>query len=964
MRHALPILGIVLLAGCDRNGGNGFRPLPGETVLPVAVAGEDQEVLAGAEVTLNGTKSYDPANPPTQALASLRWSQVSGPAVTLSDPTAPAPTFTAPSSPATLRFELTVTGVNGTDADTVDVVVKAMRVTSPEPEPWFVGYGRGEAGPSDEAAVTATVLGGTPPYTFEWTGLEAWFVPTTPTTETVASPSHTLKGKTPRLTDFQNFPDRAEVAILEKTTQGRLQLKVKVTDSSVPPLTDEELINFSAGPFSDAVANENAAIGEPVFLNGGATNSGGTITAWSWSMNAAPVGSTASFRKPDKSPLGADTGQRFVYFVPDKVGEYRILVTQSSAGTPQVKVITVIAGRYVGVGGLTGKTPDLFRGECAACHGGQLPWLADFAGPWKETGHARMFERLLDPADPLYAPAQAKERWVDLFNFLSSYSIDSRTVGWSRLNPPGSPQASGGWAHQAETEGYVFKDSTWAELVRKHPKTAGLSNVQCESCHGPGSEHAGDSQFIRKSYDASVCGRCHSRKQDTWEASAHGLPPLASPAASATGNASCNNCHTAQGYIVDLRAQEGADPHDVLFAFSSAHRPVLPPEERRGVTCQACHEPHKKTANRPASSHDPQLRAYGNVRFRNGAVVQAGEAAVCFTCHQSRTDTSNRNGDMDARRAPHDSTAAEMLTARNAFEFPGWTYASSPHGIASRFVTPSRGENRQCLACHMDAEPARNTPGYGALGGHTFNMKQGTGSLVAGDAIHGAATTDPSAKTLRVASASTGPSFLRRVFPGDAVLLDGVPNTVVSVDGARQVTLAAPPPASVTTWTITSTVKYNTASCTQCHAVGTTFEVSARGDYDGDGVTETVQAEIAGLRAALRAAIEAEISSLVGEPATLLAERGRIKYRKTATGAIRTFPGPAVSQSDNPDFYPWANVVEKDRWNAVYGAAYNYFFETNDRSLGIHNTGYAVNLLQSSYRAVTGTAIGSPYAPF
>jgi len=54
----------------------------------------------------------------------------------------------------------------------------------------------------------------------------------------------------------------------------------------------------------------------------------------------------------------------------------------------------------VGIGNFTGTTPDPFVGECAACHAGQLPWLADFANPWKETGHARAFERILDPANP------------------------------------------------------------------------------------------------------------------------------------------------------------------------------------------------------------------------------------------------------------------------------------------------------------------------------------------------------------------------------------------------------------------------------------------------------------------------------------------------------------------------------------------------------------------------------------
>jgi chitinase len=90
---------------------------------PVADAGDDQTALEGQFVTLNGLGSFDPDG---DALM-FAWVQTEGPAVTLSDPTAPQPTFTAPlvgPSGATLVFQLTVSdGGGGTDTDHVTVTV-------------------------------------------------------------------------------------------------------------------------------------------------------------------------------------------------------------------------------------------------------------------------------------------------------------------------------------------------------------------------------------------------------------------------------------------------------------------------------------------------------------------------------------------------------------------------------------------------------------------------------------------------------------------------------------------------------------------------------------------------------------------------------------------------------------------------------------------------------------------------
>ncbi len=96
---------------------------------PVANAGPDQKVYLNSEVTLDGRLSTDPDN---RGLT-YRWEQDFGSdrgaiaeiGVDLSDNTAVQPTFTAPKEPRVLKFNLTVTDVDGlSHTDSVKITVE------------------------------------------------------------------------------------------------------------------------------------------------------------------------------------------------------------------------------------------------------------------------------------------------------------------------------------------------------------------------------------------------------------------------------------------------------------------------------------------------------------------------------------------------------------------------------------------------------------------------------------------------------------------------------------------------------------------------------------------------------------------------------------------------------------------------------------------------------------------------
>jgi hypothetical protein len=90
----------------------------GQNPPPVAYAGANKAVLFGANVQLNGTGSLDYNGQPL----TYQWSQLSGPTVILSSPTAAQPTFTAPASNADMVFQLVVNdGQQNSIASTVTV---------------------------------------------------------------------------------------------------------------------------------------------------------------------------------------------------------------------------------------------------------------------------------------------------------------------------------------------------------------------------------------------------------------------------------------------------------------------------------------------------------------------------------------------------------------------------------------------------------------------------------------------------------------------------------------------------------------------------------------------------------------------------------------------------------------------------------------------------------------------------
>ncbi len=118
-------------------------------------------------------------------------------------------------------------------------------------------------------------------------------------------------------------------------------------------------------------------------------------------------------------------------------------------------------------------------------------------------------------------------------------------------------------------------------------------------------------------------------------------------------------------------------------------------------------------------------------------------------------------------------------------------------------------------------------------------------------------------------------------------------------------------------------------ACTSCHAGLTTLNRTARGDYDGDGVVGGVQDETQGL-------MDLVFSEILARGAVFL---GHYPYWDLS-GVVDVPAGTLQTVKD---------------------AIWNWEFVDNSGDLGVHNTSYAVGVLQLTYEKLTGSVLAGAY---
>ena len=602
----------------------------------------------------------------------------------------------------------------------------------------------------------------------------------------------------------------------------------------------------------------------------------------SWTLQSQPAASHAVL---------THTNDIVAQLLPDVEGVYVIKDNVTGA------VLTNAAESFVGVSGSSA--------SCENCHGpGNSTGFGDMVSKWQGTGHATMAKLGVNGA---------------LSSHYSESCFVCHTLGYNK-----APSASNGNFYAVEKQqGWTFPsvltNSNWAAIPTVLQNKA---NIQCESCHGPGSAHSGNVTKTSVSMDVKVCSQCHQSgsnhvRPSQWEISPH-AGAFDNVSLSRGTNPQCARCHSPVGFTAIAKAgtADGSTTNSV-------------PTGTGPLTCQTCHDPHDAFGSPQDAmglTERHQLRIVdtflmGNPYFRsnnvyvalgdaltsadlrltnsNLIVTNAGKSAACLTCHNGRQlptqvilygtntvlssktlrPTTKGVSKFYQTGNTHDSTVAEVFTGIGAADY-GQVMGNSFHTYLA-----------DCQTCHMYALRAP---------------------------VNGVAQ--------------------------DSIAIDDVETPVTTTVYSQYANLLGDHTFKLNYEFAsggTTHVADNIAACNQCHEGFNdkvdSFDfkpVNAR-DYDGNGVVSGVQTEVRGLLNILGNLIKA-----TGVTITTNSTTGQVT-------AISTSAGFATN-----------NVALAE---AQYKAAWNWLVEYNEGSFGVHNTQFSVRLLQTTYTDLSTNAFGNSY---
>ena len=299
-----------------------------------------------------------------------------------------------------------------------------------------------------------------------------------------------------------------------------------------------------------------------------------------------------------------------------------------------------------------------------------------------------------------------------------TFTAGGRRASAAQASAPAAVPGAAQPAPAAQPSGYVGDDTCTAchesegKSLRasdhgkaQNPRTpAAKTNQACETCHGPGREHAesGDKTKIRRftamaPREASdTCVTCHNReRQAMWKGSIHDERNLSC--------ITCHSIHSPKSAVAQLKAVS------VIDACFTCHKTEVAKMQRSGhmplregkMNCASCHNPHGSTNTR--------LLKVGN--WIN---------ETCFSCHAEKRgpylwDHAPVREACNTCHDPHGSNNDRMLVAKLPMLCQrchiGTRHPSTIYDGVQLAARSNRLINRGCVNCHAQIHGSNSPAG-------------------------------------------------------------------------------------------------------------------------------------------------------------------------------------------------------------------------------------------------------------
>lgn len=515
---------------------------------------------------------------------------------------------------------------------------------------------------------------------------------------------------------YQPVYDNARVFAMSYDMTGTYEVKLTVTDDQGRASAD--YVEISATSRTSGL--KNVPLGQPVYFVAPESET------YSWVLTS----------KPDKaaSELNESTS-RISNFVPDVEGRYTIEEKNSDS------VIPIHVGTYVGVGSI-GDKKEAEVPQCFVCH------RAIHKG-WQGTHHSFAFA---NKYNGVLADGETE------FPFFREFCVKCHTTGVDKAikakNSGFDDKAlKEGWTYPLPDQNGNVDPENFNNMLKKFPETAQMTQVQCEMCHGPGSElhlFQKNNDAIDRTLHPTLCGQCHSSVPSSnryveWMSSKHarsvrmgnprvsGVPAGVNPESPANG---CGiHCHTVEGFL-RFRVFEATPNPDI---YSGRRNDAAP------ISCILCHNPMSNFGDMDDDGNviedgRKQLRFYGKTTIPKwnedetsviNVEVDAGPAAICTKCHLHNMYIKDFGGNVKSEPVPFKigegapiHQQAQVFFGIGASEYDPIEFGlgAYPEPTHVKAFREKYDEPKYCVHCHMMRYKSSEEQ-FGKLGSHTWNMR-------------------------------------------------------------------------------------------------------------------------------------------------------------------------------------------------------------------------------------------------